>query len=425
MRFTDIAPPKESRATYRIFSIDMFGRRSRPKASTLFVPDLSALVPPAAVVATPGKNQVDLTWEPNPSPFTSGYVVERSLLRTGLFTPVTPDGLDAGKSKYEDKDVMGGTTYFYRVRSMDPRGNLGHPSLVAVATPENRQAPPTPENLKADVGRTRVRLTWDRVKFPVAGYKVERRAKGAEKWALLTPRVVPDPMFDDHTGLHTQGEFSYRVTAVALDNKESKPSRNVKAVLLDTVSPNPPRITDIDGSNGKVVLNFQAAPPEADAASFLVVRSVSPEDPGLVIGDPLPAKTTRFEDTFVAVGKKYWYRVVAVDAVGNRSDLSWARDVIVANPPIPVPPKPSLEVGSDPLRHVQISFTLPKDDLEVIVQRYVDGQGWRALTGGIKNASNAMDLSPPVQPKVKYRLVYRAANGVAGEPSPAAEAVFK
>ena len=425
VRFTDTAPPKETQATYRIFSVDMFGRRSRPQASTLFIRDLSALIPPAAVTAAPGKNQVKLSWEPNPSPFTSGYVVERSLLRGSLFEPLTPDGLDARQTTYEDKQLTGGTSYFYRVRSMDPRGNLGHPSLIAVATPENRQAPPRPKNLKADVGRTRVHLSWHRVEFPVAGYKVERLAKGADKWVLLTPRVVPDAMFDDHTGLHTQGEFAYRVIAVALDNQESKPSRKVKAVLLDTVSPNPPRIMDIDGSNGKVVIEFRAAPPETDVTSFLVVRSVSPEDPGLVIGDPLPRKATRFEDTFVAVGKKYWYRMVAVDAVGNRSDLSWARDVMVDNPPIPVPPKPALKVGSDPLRHVKISFERPKADLEVIVQRYVDGEGWRALTGGIKNASDAADLSPPMQSRVKYRLIYRATNGVAGEPSPEAEAVFK
>lgn len=424
-QFTDLAPPKESKATYRVFSIDLFGRRSRPKAAALFIADVSALAPPGGFTAAAGKNQVGLAWEPNRSPYTSGYVVERSLLRSGPFLPLTPDGLDADRTSWEDKNLSGGTAYFYRIRAMDPRGELGPPSLVATAVPENRQAPPIPGNLRAEVGRTRVRLTWDAVKFPVAGYQVERLAKDAGRWTLQTSRPVPEPLFDDHVGLHTQGEFSYRVSAVAFDNQQSRPSREIKAVLLDTVSPNPPRITAIEGSDGKVVVSFKPSPPEEDVHSFLVVRSVAEDDPGLVIGDPLPASTSRFEDTFVTVGQKYWYQLVAVDKSGNRSDPGWGRSVTVGNPPVPAPAKPALHIEQEPLRHVRLVFKTPPEGLEVIIQRFEKGKGWRPLTGGIRNATEAADLNPPAQPKVLYRLVYRAANGAVGRPSPEAEAKFE
>jgi hypothetical protein len=424
-RFMDLAPPKESEATYRIFSIDFFGRRSRPRSASLFIADVSALAPPGGFTATAGKNRVDLSWELNPSPYTSGYVIERSLLRGGPYVPLTPDGLDADRTEWEDRNLSGGTAYFYRIRSMDPRGELGPASLTATAVPQNSQAPPAPANLRAEVGRTRVRLTWDAVAFPVAGYQVERLAKDARRWILLTSRPVPEPRFDDHVGLHTQGEFRYRVSAVAFDDQQSRPSREVRAILLDTVSPNPPRITAIDGSDGKVVVSFKASAPEEDVHSFLVVRSVAEDDPGLVIGDPLPASKSRFEDTFVAVGQKYWYRLVALDKSGNRSDLSWARPVTVLNPPVPAPTKPSLEIEREPLRHVRIAFKAPPEGLEVIIQRFEEGKGWRPLIGGIRNATEAADLNPPLQPKVLYRLIYRAANGVAGKPSPEAEATLE
>lgn len=425
VHFVDLAPPKETEASYHIYSLDLFGRRSKPLSRTLFIPDLSALYPPARFGAEAGDNQVELSWLLNESPFTSGYVIERALLRQGPYTTLTPDGLDAEQDRWTDSRLLGGTTYFYRIRAMDPRGNLGKPSLAASAIPRNRQAPPRPDNLQAEVGRTRVRLTWDAVKFPVAGYKIERFAKEAKRWTILTSGVVPEARYDDQIQLHTQGEFRYRVTAVAFDNQESKPSREVKALLLDTVSPNPPRIIDINGSDGKVVISFKATPPEGDIKAFLVVRSVAEDDPGLVIGDPLPVGKKRFEDTFVDVGRKYWYRLVAVDASGNRSDPSWTRQVTVLNPPIPVPGKPSLKVEEEPLRHVRISFKTPPPGLEVIIQRLEDGQGWRPLTGGISDASEAADLNPPRQDKIQYRILYRAANGVAGKPSPAAEAKFK
>ena len=174
-QFVDLAPPKESEATYRLFSLDLFGRRSRANSTTLFIPDLSALAPPDRFSAAAGENRVALGWEANASPFTAGYVVERALLRNGPYTAATPEGLDADQTQWEDTRVMGGTSYFYRVRAMDPRGNLGAPSLVKTATPQNRQAPPRPAKLTAAVGRTRVRLTWEAVPFPVAGYRVERQ----------------------------------------------------------------------------------------------------------------------------------------------------------------------------------------------------------------------------------------------------------
>ena len=419
-------PAKETEASYRIFSLDLAGRRSQPVSTTLFIPDLSALYPPARFGAEAGENQVELSWQENESPFTSGYVIERALLRQGPYTPLTPDGLDAGQTRWTDSGLQGGTTYFYRIRAMDPRGNLGSPSLIATAMPSNRQAPPRPDKLQAEVGRTRVRLTWEAVKFPVAGYKIERLAKGAKRWTILTARVVPEARYDDQIQLHTQGEFRYRVTAVAFDNQESEPSREVKAVLLDTVSPNPPRISDIDGSDGKVVVSFKGTPPEDDIKAFLVVRSVAKDDPGLVIGDPLPAGKKRFEDTFVEVGRKYWYRMVAVDASGNRSDPSWTRSVTVLNPPIPIPGKPSIKVEKEPLRHVRISFKTPPPGFEVIVQRLEEGNIWRPLIiGAIRDATDAADLNPPQQAKVLYRLVYRAANGVVGKPSLEAEAKFE
>ena len=120
VHFVDLAPPKETEASYHIYSLDLFGRRSKPLSRTLFIPDLSALYPPARFGAEAGDNQVELSWLLNESPFTSGYVIERALLRQGPYTTLTPDGLDAEQDHWTDSGLLGGTTYFYRIRAMDP-----------------------------------------------------------------------------------------------------------------------------------------------------------------------------------------------------------------------------------------------------------------------------------------------------------------
>jgi hypothetical protein len=89
------------------------------------------------------------------------------------------DADDAGAATgygpvYEDDNLRGGTSYYYRVRAVGPRGDLGPPSFAASAIPTNPGAPPAVTGLAADAGQTRVRLTWTPVSFPVAGYFVER-----------------------------------------------------------------------------------------------------------------------------------------------------------------------------------------------------------------------------------------------------------
>lgn len=216
--------PVEQQVAYRVHSLDLFGRRSAAAAATVFFPDLAALVPPEPVTATPGPNQVIVRWTPGTNPHTAGYVVERAFLFDGPYEALTSPGLAPTTNSYQDGDVRGGTAYYYRVRAVGPRGDVGHPSRPAMAQPQNASKPPRPEKLQADAGRTRVRLTWERVPFPVAGYFVERRVEGADRWARLNARVTPEALYDDYFGPETSGKLSYRIVAVAFDNQESDPS---------------------------------------------------------------------------------------------------------------------------------------------------------------------------------------------------------
>src|ERR1019366_1624330 len=120
--------------------------------------------------------------------------------------------------------VQGGTTYYYRVRPVNPRGAWGSPSSAAAAQPQNAGAPPKVDGLAADTGQTRVRLTWKQVGFPVAGYFVERRVltgnAGVENWVRLNSHITPEPLYDDYLGLGSDVKMEYRVLAVAFDNAE-------------------------------------------------------------------------------------------------------------------------------------------------------------------------------------------------------------
>ncbi len=415
----DERAPTEAQVAYRIYSLDLFGRKSAAAETTVFVPDLNALVPPEPVSASAqvGKNVIQ--WTPLRNPNTVGYVVERANLSTGPYETLTAKGVSATTSTYQDTDVRGGTSYYYRIRSVGPRGDLGRPSHSAQAQPMNVGKPPRPANLKADAGSSRVRLTWDAVKFPVAGYLVQRKNPSlgpTAPWSQLNSRVTAEPLYDDYYGLNTSGKLLYRIIAVGFDNQESSPGEEVEAALAGQVSPPTPHILGADGSGGKIVLSFSPALPAEKTAQFLVLRGGTHEDAGLVIGDPLPAAARSFEDTHVQAGQDYWYRLVALDTNGNRSDPSQAAVIRVGTPALPAAPAPAVAYSASPFPHMKISFPQPPAGLGVVVQRRAKLEAsWLTLTGPAV-ATEALDANP-LTGEVLYRIVYQAEDGAQGPPT--------
>ncbi|MGA7645936.1 MAG: fibronectin type III domain-containing protein [Terriglobales bacterium] len=415
--------PANEMLTYRVFSVDVFGRRSEGSSIRIFFPDFHALEPPDPVTANADMGKVVVSWEAGNKPNLAGYVVERAFLHDGPYEALAAQPLPPSTARYEDDDVRGGTTYYYRVRAVNSRGDLGNPSAAAVAQPKNPGAPPKVEGLAADVGQTRVRLTWKPVAYPVSGYFIERRAitglAQAENWVRLNSHVTPEPQYDDYLGLTSDTKMEYRILAVAFDNAEAPPSEAVQVVIADRSFPSEPSITGTGGADGKVTISFEPASPPEKTAQFLVLRSGRADDLGVVIGDPLLASARTFTDQYVSPGTSYWYRLVAVDKNGNRSDPTRPVVVRVGPPAIPKPATPTLQVVSTPYPHVTLQFGPVPAGFKVIVERQDQTNGiWLRIAGPMA-VSTVSDTGAPPSKNSAYRFSYVAANGAVGPPSDA------
>jgi hypothetical protein len=416
------APPNEM-LTYKVFSVDAFGRRSAGTSIRIFYPDLRALEPPQPVTATASAGKITLTWPAHQKPNLAGYVVERAFLYAGPYEALAAQALPPTTAQYEDATVRGGTAYYYRVRAVNSRGDLGNPSSAVMAQPQNPSAPPKVDGLAADTGQTRVRLTWKPVDVPVAGYFVERRAvtgsAGVENWVRLNPRVKPEPLYDDYLGLSSDAKMEYRVLAVGFDNAEGPVSASVQVVVADRSLPDAPSIMGSSGADGRTVLNF--VPADQKAAQFLVLRSGREGDLGVVIGDPLPGDARQFTDLYVSPGERYWYRLVAVDKNGNRSDPTRPVAIRVGSPQIPAPAAPTAQFAGTPYPHVVLQFAQPPARLGVIIERQAGGDplqsGWLRIAGPM-TVQTATDSSVP-SGSVGYRISYVSADGRVGPASAA------
>jgi hypothetical protein len=417
------APPNEM-LTYRVYCVDAFGRRSAPASIKIFFPDFHALEPPHPVTAASGAGKIVVSWPAAQKPNLAGYVVERAMLFDGPYEALSAQALPPDTSQYEDDAVQGGAAYYYRVRAVNSRGDLGTPSAAATVQAKNPVGPPKVDGLAADAGQTRVRLTWKPVEFPVAGYFVERRvvtgAVSAEQWVRLNARVTPEPLYDDALGMTSDVSMEYRVLAVAFDNAEGTPSNSVRVVVADQSIPEPPSITASSGADGKSQISFVPALPAERTAQFLVLRSGSQKDLGVVIGDPLTADARQFTDLYVSPGERYWYRLVGVGKNGNRSDPTEPVAIRVGSPQMVAPPAPTASYSTDPYPHVVLQFPMPPAGLSVIVERQeAQSDAWIRIAGPMATQS-ATDNSVPASRPVSYRLSYVSDDGKVGPAGPVA-----
>ena len=213
--------------------------------------------------------------------------------------------------------------------------------------------------------------------------------------------------------------MSYREVAVGFDGQRSRPSPEVEVELVDTVAPPPPSVTRASGRGGVVHLELTPAAPPAAEDRWVILRGGGDDLRGVVVGEPLPASTTRFTDSGVLAGEGYWYAVVALDGAGNRSRESERVAVVVGAAEIPPPASLEAELLVDPFPRVELHFPPPPHGLSAEVQRQLEGDDqWLVTTTSA--IGEALDLDPPAEPEIRYRVLYRSPTGAVGSPSPEA-----
>jgi hypothetical protein len=418
--FIDHAPPVETDVSYQLRLVDVLGVPSAPASVQVNSPDFAAGAPPPGLAANAGRGVVTLTWTGLANSRASGLMVERSQLADGPFEWLTPKGLSPQTTRFEDRDVHPGASYYYRVRAVSPGGSLGAAPDPVRAQPLAPAAPAAPQGLAAQVGTSQIVLTWNAVPgADLAGYIVERRAsERSPRWARLNSRLNPATRYLDLIGAGGGGSFEYRVTAVATDEGVSAPSAVLRVALRNSEPPAPPVVLDVSGAEGRVQIRFAAAEPAEKTAQVALLRADSAADAGLVVGATVSAAAGTIIDEWVHPGQAYWYRLVAFDKDGNRSAESDGYSVRVAAVTLKKPSAPTVTYAAQPVPQMTVSYQAPPPHTRVLVQVQVDDGRWRTIAGPTVESS-AVDLAPP-SPHASYRIVYVGESGGGGQPSDAA-----
>jgi len=168
--------------------------------------------PDPLVATVTGADSIALAWTETASSVT-GHEVERAIASVGPFARVaTPPGAATG---YGDTGLAVGTTYWYRVRSLNGAGPSAWSNVASAAPATVPLAPPAaPSGLAAAATATdAITLTWVDNASSETGYEVDRAAAVAGPYGLVHTTAADATSWTD-AGLPAGTPFWYRVRAV-------------------------------------------------------------------------------------------------------------------------------------------------------------------------------------------------------------------
>jgi hypothetical protein len=222
----------------------------------------------------------------------------------------------------------------YAIRYVNGREQTAAFSNTVAVEPAAKVALP-PEGLQATaVAQDVVVLKWTAPDANVdgtqpaslAGYNIfRRRATRDDAGEALNDDPITEVTFNDTSFAYTV-DYVYFVRALsqgASGSIESADSEPIAFTAQDTFAPEAPNPVSIASANGTISL-FWPSSSERDVVGYNVYRAGSddaPDSEWVKLNDQAMTPVT-FRDDRVVIGKRYFYRVTAIDRFKNESPAS-------------------------------------------------------------------------------------------------------
>ncbi len=129
---------------------------------------------PSGLTAISGDTQVGLSWKPSKAKDLAGYTIYRATKKGGPYAKVNPELVKT--TKYVDKGLTNGTTYYYVVTASDKAKNESPYSSECSALPADKKPPNEVTNFTITAGDKELILSWVNPKDgDLAGVKLIRK----------------------------------------------------------------------------------------------------------------------------------------------------------------------------------------------------------------------------------------------------------
>jgi uncharacterized protein len=271
-------------------------------------------------------NKVYLTWyKAEKEDDFLGYKVYCSQFNDSLFLPLNEKLLNFEDSSFSYVPNSLGV-HFYKVAAIDEDENEALSAEVITEVIDNDPPSiPTGMNIVADTGRLIVR--WNaNPEGDILGYKLYRSVKGDESsLALISSLPIIGLEFIDPLPKNAINSFTYSVFAIDTNLNEGKRSKMFSSRMMDATAPKAPFIKEIIQIDEKTIKIVWLKNTELDLKGYLLTRkdeSDSLADFVQVNLNMIPTSVAEYTDRKINVGKKYAYKLFALDSMENQSTAS-------------------------------------------------------------------------------------------------------
>ncbi|MHB8512297.1 MAG: RCC1 domain-containing protein [Actinomycetota bacterium] len=307
--YTDIGLTNGTAYYYKIAAVNSAGTGLKSGE----VSAVPATVPsaPQSVSATSGNQQVALSWS---APVSNGgaaitnYNIYRST-SSGAETLLTQVG---NVTTFTDTGLTNGTTYYYKVSAVNVAGESALSSETSAVPATVASAP---QNLTATAQTNSVALSWSAPASnggsAITGYNVYRGLSSGSETLLAS--IGNQTSYND-TAISKGVTYYYTVAAV---NGVGVGAQSAEASATTLNVPTAPQNLIATSGNAQVSLSWSAPASNGGSAvtGYNIYRSTSSGTETLLT----QATSTSYQDTGLTNGTTYYYKVSAVNGVGEGS----------------------------------------------------------------------------------------------------------
>ena len=291
---------------------------------------------PQNFAATPGNSRVDLSWS---APSSDGG---SAIIRYNIYRGTSSTSLSLSAQTtllaFADTGLTNGVTYYYKVTAVNANGE-GQPTSILSATPQaSTTVPSAPQNLVATPGNTQISLSWQAPLSnggsTITNYKIYR---GTSSSSLSYVTSTTQLSYSD-AGLTNGITYYYQVSAVNSVGEGSKSNTASATPQSSVTAPSAPQNLVAAGGNNVVDLSWSAPASNGGSSitNYKIYRGIS--SGGETLYFTTTTTGTTFSNTNVQNGVIYYYKVTAVNLVGESTTFSNEAN---ATPNAPPPPPTS------------------------------------------------------------------------------------